>query len=127
MLEGAVAVLPMLAIAILLINMGQMRLTRPPTEPRSAKRAATLIVAGLVLALLGGALVLQRLRAPDWTLLPAIAATMAAGWALRRYLAVFRSHCRNCGARLSLVEILFREQAAEDPTQPDRCPACDRR
>ena len=126
MLETAVAVLPLIVIAILLVNMGQRLLTRPPNEPLSPKRTATLILAGLVLALLGAALSLQRMRAPDWTLLPAVVATVAAGWALRHYIAVFRRHCRNCGVPLSLVEILFREQAADGPDRSERCPACGR-
>ena len=110
MLEAAVTALPAVVIAILLVNMAQRSVIQPPHEPRSPKRGASLIVAGHVLALLGATLALQRMNAPDWTLLLAAAATLVVGFVLRRHIAVFPMRCVSCGRRLSFSEILFREQ-----------------
>jgi len=125
MLDAASSVLPILLVALLLLSLGQRPLTRPPHEPRSDKREASLILVGLALALLAIVFMLQRVRAPDWALLPALVAAGAIAYALRRRFSVFRSRCPSCGRRLSLREVMFEQQdASESAPSGDQCPAC---
>jgi len=125
MLDAAAAVLPVILIALLTLNLGQRSRTRPPPPPKSAQREASLLAAGLALALLGMVLALQRVRAPDWAFLPVLGVVSAAALALRRRFAVFARHCPTCGRRLPVREVLFgAPEAGGSAPSSDDCPTC---
>ena len=75
MLDTLARILPYLLIAVLAGNLLQRGLTKPEQppgaaaqpRPDSARRVATLLLAGVVLATWAAVLLLQRVRAPDWT------------------------------------------------------------
>lgn len=134
MLDTLARILPLLLIAVLVLNLLQRGLTRPdrtggegarPRPGGAAPRVATLLLAGVVLAAWAAVLLLQRVRAPDWTGAALLAAAAAAGAVLlRRRLKAFPRRCRSCGRRLPLTVTLGFDAAAAARYEAGSCPAC---
>lgn len=148
MLDALARILPFLLIAVLVVNLLQRGLTKParPDQPdhpdhparaaggprpdaapsaRAAPRAATLILAGVVLGAWVAVLLLQRVRAPDWTAPALAAAAGAAAFGLRGRLKAFPRRCRQCGRRLPLGVTLGIDAAAAARYEAGACPAPD--
>ena len=108
---------------------GQRR-TAPPESAvpsavaalHAARRVATLIAAGVVLALWCAVLVLQRFQAPDWTAILLLPAAGGAVYALRARLGVFPLHCHRCGRRLPLGVTLGFDATATARYETAACP-----
>ena len=88
----------------------------------AARRVATLIAAGVVLALWCAVLLLQRFQAPDWTAILLLPAAGGAVYALRARLGVFPLHCRRCGRRLPLGVTLGFDATATARYETAACP-----
>ena len=136
-------ILPFLLIAVLVVNLLQRGITktgstapdqdsgapvpRPAPEQNlarsDARRIATLILAGFVLALWAAVLVLQRSQAPDWTGLALLAGACAVGFSLRGWRKVFPVRCRWCGRRLPVGVTLGFDAAATARYEAGSCPA----
>ena len=142
MLDALARILPFLLIAVLVVNLLQRGLTKPDQadrparaaahprsgaapRPRAAQRAATLILAGLVLAAWAAVLLLQRFRAPDWTAPALAAAAGGAAFGLRGRLKAFPLRCRQCGRPLPLGVTLGIDAAAAARYEAGACPAPD--
>ena len=139
MLDALARILPFLLIAVLVLNLLQRGLTKPERpdqpdhpargaggpRPHAAPRAATLILAGVVLGAWVAVLLLQRLRAPDWTAPALAAAAGAAAFGLRGRLKAFPRRCRQCGRRLPLGVTLGIDAAAAARYEAGACPAPD--
>lgn len=133
MLDALARILPFLLIAVLVVNLLQRGLTKPDQPDRAAAhprpgfapRAATLILAGLVLATWAAVLLLQRFRAPDWTAPALAAAAGGAAFGLRARLKAFPLRCRQCGRRLPLGVTLGIAAAAAARYEAGVCPAPD--
>lgn len=145
MLDALARILPFLLIAVLVVNLLQRGLTKPERpdqpdhpargaggprpdaapRPRAAPRAATLILAGVVLGAWVAVLLLQRVRAPDWTAPALAAAAGAAAFGLRGRLKAFPRRCRQCGRRLPLGVTLGIDAAAAARYEAGACPAPD--
>ena len=142
MLDALARILPFLLIAVLVVNLLQRGLTKPDQpdqparaaahprsgaapRPRAAQRAATLILAGLVLAAWAAVLLLQRFRAPDWTAPALAAAAGGAAFGLRARLKAFPLRCRQCGRRLPPGITLGIDAAAAARYEAGACPAPD--
>jgi len=130
LLDTLARVLPFLLIAVLVVNLLQRGLTgtspshaAPHPGPGSARRMATLLLAGVVLGTWVAVLFLQRLRSPDWTAAPLLAAATAVTFALRRRLRVFPMRCRWCGRRLPPGVTLGFDAAATARYEAGTCPA----
>ena len=133
MLDALARILPFLLIAVLVVNLLQRGLTKPDQPDRAgvhprpgfAPRAATLILAGLVLATWVAVLLLQRVQAPDWTAPALAAAAGGAAFGLRARLKAFPLRCRQCGRRLPLGVTLGIAAAAAARYEAGVCPAPD--
>lgn len=139
MLDALARILPFLLIAVLVVNLLQRGLTMPERpdppnhpargtgcpRPGAAPRAATLILAGVVLGTWVAVLLLQRVRAPDWTAPALVAAAGGAAFGLRGRLKAFPLRCRQCGRRLPLGVTLGIDAAAAARYEAGACPAPD--
>lgn len=138
MLDALARILPFLLIAVLVLNLLQRGLTKPerPDQPdhpargagyppRAAPRAATLILAGVVLGTWVAVLLLQRVRAPDWTAPALVAAAGGTAFGLRGRLKAFPLRCRYCGRRLPPGVTLGIDAAAAARYEAGACPALD--
>ena len=131
MLDTLARILPYLLIAVLAGNLLQRGLTKPEQppgaaaqpRPDSARRVATLLLAGVVLATWAAVLLLQRVRAPDWTGVPLVTLAIAATWCLRSRLKVFPLRCQWCGRRLPPGVTLGFDAAATARYEAGACPA----
>lgn len=148
-------VVPVLLVALLIVNLVQRGLTRagghpgapaaeeprqpdpappgappgaPPPVPAAAghaRRAASLIAAGIVLALWCAVLLGRRFHAPEWTGVPMLLAAAGAAFALRRRLGVFPLRCRWCGRRLPAGVVLGFDAPATARYEAAACPSSD--
>ena len=133
MLYTLARILPFLLIAVLFVNLMQRGLTKPdqaardavPSRPGDARRLATLILAGVVLAAWAAVLLLLRLRAPDWAAAPVVVGAVAVTYRLRSRLQAFPLRCRRCGRLLPPGVTLGFDGAATARYEAGSCPAAD--
>jgi 8-oxo-dGTP diphosphatase len=101
-----------LLIAVLIFNLTQRRHLKHGEK----KRFASLYIAGAVLLYRAELALMVREGLPDILLLPALIPPVLLLYFLRGDVFLFRLRCRKCGTRLSLKEVLYRD----DP----HCEAC---
>ena len=102
---AAIVQKPLLALlaVTLIFNMTQRR----HLDHGEAKRFASLGIAGILLLLLIGTVVVTRLGRSDWFLLPTAALALLLALRFRDRLFLFRRSCSECRAALPLKQILY--------------------
>jgi 8-oxo-dGTP diphosphatase len=110
--EQLVTPVNLLIVAVLLFNLTQ----RSHQQEGEKKRFATLYIAGAILLFRAELALLIRNNLPDSLLVPALLPPALLLYFLRAEVFLFRRSCRQCGARLPLKQILYRDEA--------RCDTC---
>ncbi len=73
------------------------------------KRMATLYIAVLVLLLNMFVALILQFTLPEWTLIPALLITLTVGFILRKKIFIFKLKCVECGAKLTMNDMAYRD------------------